>query len=88
MASLTKTAHDRPDAPYVTKAARQRHEDKLAAIAAERDKIVAQVLPNRLLARRRMRIYVIKIVSFCSFKIHILVHLETRNPSHEALNRL
>ena len=33
-------------APFVTKAAQQRREDKLAAIAAERDKIVAQVLPS------------------------------------------
>jgi hypothetical protein len=60
-------------APFVTKAAQQRHEDKLAAIAVERDKIVAQVLPKRLLARMRMRIYGIKSVAFFSFQVHVRV---------------
>jgi hypothetical protein len=86
--NLGKAAHHRPDASFVTKAAERRHEDKLAAIAAERNKIVALVLPNRLLARMRICNFLIKSVAFCSFHVHILVNLETQTPSHEALNRL
>ena len=83
--NLGKAAHHRPDASFVTKAAERRHEDKLAAIAAERNKIVALVLPNRLLARMRICNF---LITFCSFHVHILVNLETQTPSHEALNRL